>query len=38
MLLQEPTQGVDVNAKNDIYKIIEDLSLDQINSYCILRN
>ena len=31
MLLQEPTQGVDVNAKNDIYKIIEDLSLDQIS-------
>ena len=31
MLLQEPTQGVDVNAKNDIYKIIEDLSLDRIS-------
>lgn len=31
MLLQEPTQGVDVNAKNDIYRIIEDLSLDKIS-------
>ena len=31
MLLQEPTQGVDVNAKNDIYRIIENLSLDQIS-------
>ena len=30
MLLQEPTQGVDVNAKNDIYRIIEDLSMDKI--------
>ena len=31
MLLQEPTQGVDVNAKNDIYRIIEDLSLVKIS-------
>jgi ABC-type sugar transport system ATPase subunit len=31
MLLQEPTQGVDVNAKNDIYRIIEDLSLEGIS-------
>ena len=31
MLLNEPAQGVDVNSKNDIFKIIEDFSTNNIS-------
>ncbi len=31
LMLDEPTRGIDVNAKNEIYKIIEQLSADGIS-------
>ena len=35
LIMDEPTNGIDVGAKQEIYKIIDDLSRDGISVICI---